>query len=74
VEEKIIRLIRKTACKPSGEKVLRTKMEELAMVLEESRLNVSKALNNLQDRGLVELKRKEIVIPALERLIYEKDK
>jgi predicted transcriptional regulator len=49
-------------------------MEELAMVLEESRLNVSKALNNLQDRGLVELKRKEIVIPALERLIYEKDK
>jgi predicted transcriptional regulator len=72
VEEKIIRLIRKTASKPSGEKVLKAKMEDLALVLEESRLNVSKALKNLNERGLVELKRKEIVIPALEHLVYNK--
>jgi predicted transcriptional regulator len=47
-------------------------MEDLALVLEESRLNVSKALKNLNERGLVELKRKEIVIPALEHLVYNK--
>jgi CRP-like cAMP-binding protein len=73
VEEKIIRLIRKTAYKPSGEKILRTKMEDLALVLGESRLNVSKALNALQQQGMIELRRKEIVIPALERLNYEKN-
>lgn len=72
VEEKIIRLIRKTVTKPSGEKVLKAKMEDLALVLEESRLKVSKALNNLNEQGLVELKRKEIVIPALEHLVFNK--
>ena len=47
------------------------KLERLADILCETRLNVSKALNELQDEGYIELRRKEIIIPSLKRLIEE---
>jgi CRP-like cAMP-binding protein len=34
----------------------------------ETRINVSRMLNDMQKQGLVQLKRKEIYIPALEKL------
>lgn len=51
-----------------GRKILSIKMEKLATILCETRLNISKSLNELQDYGLVELHRKEIVIPSLNKL------
>lgn len=55
--------------RPSGEKILKIKMEELANAINDTRLSVSKALNGMQENGLLELHRGEIVIPDLERLI-----
>ena len=55
----------------NGRKSMQIKMERLADILCETRLNVSKALNELQDEGYIELRRKEIIIPSLKRLIEE---
>jgi predicted transcriptional regulator len=44
-------------------------MEDLAQIVNETRAGISKALNNMQDRGLIELHRGEIVIPDAENLI-----
>ena len=52
-----------------GIKTLIIKMEDLAELLHETRLNVSKALNNLQEKGVVKLSRKEIHIPDFEKLL-----
>ena len=54
-----------------GAKRVCIKMERLASILCETRLNVSKALNELQDEGYIELRRKEIIIPSLKRLLEE---
>lgn len=54
-----------------GAKRVCIKMERLASILCETRLNVSKALNELQDEGYIELHRKEIFVPSLARLINE---
>jgi len=53
---------------PAGRKEVRILMERLAVELNDSRLDVSRALNDMQRRGLVELHRGRIVIPSLERL------
>ena len=55
--------------RPSGEKILKIKMEELANAINDTRLGVSKALNGMQEDGLLELHRGEIVIPDIERLV-----
>lgn len=54
---------------PGGTKKLAIKMEDLAMQISETRINVSHTLNSLQKRGILELKRKEIFIPSFESLI-----
>lgn len=72
-EEKIVTFLTQRAIKPEGEKILKIKMEDLANLIDETRINVSKVLNDLQEQGLVQLSRKEISIPALEKLT-EKNK
>ena len=47
---------------------LKIKMEDLATIVNDTRNGVSKALNSMQDKGLLELHRGEIVIPAAEKL------
>ena len=54
-----------------GEKTLRITMEDLAVLINETRINVSKLLNELHDKGIILLRRKEITIPALENLLKE---
>ena len=54
-----------------GAKRVCIKMERLASILCETRLNISKALNELQNEGYIELHRKEIFVPSLARLINE---
>lgn len=55
--------------RPSGEKILKIKMEELAQIVNDTRMGVSKALNAMQENGLIELHRGEIVIPKAEKLL-----
>lgn len=50
-------------------KDIQSKMDDLARYLDDTRLNTSKALNELQDKGLIELRRKEILIPDAQKLI-----
>lgn len=68
IEGRIARFIALRCEVPTGNKRLTIKMERLAQVLGETRLNISRTLNSLQNRGLVELSRKEIFIPSFERL------
>ncbi|KAA6351560.1 hypothetical protein EZS27_001083 [termite gut metagenome] len=68
-EDKIIRFLKMHLAIPNGKKSLKIKMTELAWFLNETRLNVSKALNVFQEKGLLTLHRKEIVIPKVELLI-----
>lgn len=51
---------------PSGEKLFKIKMNTLAEELNDSRLNVSRELNKLEDEGLIILSRGMIHIPAME--------
>lgn len=55
--------------RPFGMKILKIKKEELAQVINDTRMGVSKALNGMQEAGLLELHRGEIVIPKAERLL-----
>ena len=55
--------------KPQGEKTFKVKMDDLARCLDDTRLNISKTLNELQDNGLIELHRKEILIPDAQKLL-----
>lgn len=68
-KDKIDNFLISRSIKPEGEKTLKIKMEDLAELIDETRINVSKTLNKLQEQGLVQLSRKEIHIPALEKLI-----
>jgi len=69
VEEKIITFFVARAERMEGKKILNIKMEDMAMLLDDTRLSVSKVLNEFQEAGLVVLRRKEIEIPHLPSLI-----
>lgn len=69
VRQKIVRFIESRCLRPAGGKVLEVRMERLAQEIGESRLNVSRELKAMKAEGIIELRRAEIVIPALERLI-----
>lgn len=69
LHERFIHFLLERSCRPSGYKLLRIKMNDLAALLGDRRINVSRMLNRMQDEGLVSLRRKEIEIPALEKLL-----
>lgn len=71
LEEKFVNFLMKRCQKPSGEKKLHITMEDLGKLIDETRINVSRLLNEMQEKGLVQLKRKEIYIPELEKLSQE---
>ena len=54
---------------PAGPKTFHILMQQLADQLNDSRLDVSQALNQLQKEGLLTLYRGRIEIPMLERLL-----
>ena len=68
IEDKIISFFMTRAEKTTGRKILKIKMEDFASILDDTRLSVSKALNELQERGLLLLRRKEIEIPEVSML------
>jgi CRP-like cAMP-binding protein len=54
----------------SGQKRIKIKMVQLARILNDTRQNVSKALNAMQLEGLLTLHRGEIVVPDVSKLRY----
>lgn len=69
--EKIVNFLQLRCTRSAGEKTLHIKMEDLAALIDDTRINVSKVLNRYQEEGLIQLRRKEIHIPALEKLIQQ---
>lgn len=71
LKNKIIRFFLLHCEKTQGEKIFKVKMDDLARYLDDTRLNTSKALNELQDNGVFELRRKEILIPDAVKLVND---
>ena len=69
LRERLIRFLIAHCSYPAGSKTFFILMERLAQELNDSRLNVSRVLNQLQYEGLIELHRGRVVIPQLERLM-----
>ena len=69
LRDRLIRFLVSHCSYPAGSKTFFILMERLAQELNDSRLNVSRELNQLQYEGLVELRRGRVVIPQLERLL-----
>lgn len=67
-EGRIIRFVRNHALSESGHKILRIKMQTLAELICDTRLNVSQALNQWQREGLASIRRGCIVIYRFEDL------
>lgn len=67
----IIRFIDSHCIKPAGEKIIKIKMNQLAAEINDNRLNVSNALNDMEAEGLINLHRGSIHIPSFERLLKE---
>ncbi|MBR1469902.1 MAG: Crp/Fnr family transcriptional regulator [Prevotella sp.] len=67
--QRIVRFVAERSLRPAGPKQLHVKMTRLAQELNDSRINISRALNRLQDDGMLSLGRGKIEIPALERLL-----
>lgn len=69
IRRKIARFIETRCLRPAGGKTVRIKMQRLAEEIGESRLNVSQTLNMLAKEGVISLKRGEIHVFALEKII-----
>ena len=67
--DKIIEFIAIRAEQQEGSKTLMIKMEDLAAQLGETRINISRTLNLFQQKGIVELTRKEIHIPSFKKFL-----
>lgn len=68
LRERVIRFLDDHMEQPSGHKTVYILMTRLADDVGDSRLDVSRVLNRLQDEGLVELHRGRIEIPQMELL------
>lgn len=69
LDERVIRFFETHCIRPAGEKTFYIKMSRIALELNDSRLDISRALNRLQGEGLLYLHRGRIHIPALEKMI-----
>lgn len=69
LRERIIRLFLSRSIYPAGPKTFYILMKQIADELNDSRIDVSRALNQMQAEGLLTLHRGRIEIPMLERLL-----
>lgn len=69
---RITRFLEQRCIRPAGKKTIYIKMTRLADELNDSRLDISRALNEMEGQGLLELHRGRIEVPALEELILKK--
>ena len=68
IEEKFVRFFLLRCRKPHGAKSLEITMEDLGNLIDETRINVSRLLNDLQTKNIITLKRKEIYVHDLDKL------
>lgn len=68
IREKVCDFFKQHATRPAGKKEFHILMTRLAKVLNQTRLEISKTLNQMRSEGLIELHRGRIIIPHLERL------
>ena len=68
IRQKLFRFLEDRTLRPAGQVTLRMKMTALAQYIGESRLNVSKELNAMQEEGLLRFSRGIIHITAIEKL------
>lgn len=71
IQEKFADFFRLRCIRPEGEKTLHITMEDLAGQIGETRINVSRLLNELNQKGIIQLKRKAMSVPNLEKLLVE---
>lgn len=71
--DKIISFMQLRCMTPTGEKKLHIRMEDLAEQIDDTRINVSKTLNELKNEGIISLSRRIIDIPNMEKLIHYKE-
>lgn len=71
LEGRMVLFVQSLCATPQGTKVLRCKMEDLAALLDETRLNVSRILNKWSGEGLIEMHRKEFVIHDMADLLHK---
>ncbi len=69
LEQRFVHFLLLRATRPAGQKELLIDMIALAGELLTTRLRVSQMLNRLKDLDLLELRRRHIIIPSLEKLI-----
>ena len=69
LRERLVRFFVQHCVYPAGSKTFYILMNQLAGELNDSRLNVSKVLNEMQADGLIILHRGRIEIPLLERVL-----
>ena len=69
LRERIVRFLFQHTLYPAGPQTFHSLMERLAEEVSDSRLNVSRTLNRMQETGVLELHRGRIEIPQLERLL-----
>lgn len=67
--DRIVRFLLDHSVYPAGPKTVHILMERLAQELNDSRLNVSRELNDMQSRGMLKLHRGSIEVPLLEHLL-----
>lgn len=68
-QNKIVNFLLLRCSTAQGGKRLHIRMEDLADLIDDTRINVSKVLNDLKQQGLVSLSRREIEIPDMNALI-----
>ena len=71
LEEKLANFFLARCLKPEGTKTLQIGMEELAGLINETRINVSRKLNELREKSIIQLRRKEIHIPEMADFLRE---
>jgi len=71
LESRIIRFFADRCLRPAGRKTIKIKMTQLALELNDSRRDVSKALNHLKQKGILTLRRNFIVIEKIEDALQQ---
>lgn len=66
--ERLARFFLSHVSAPYGHKLFRIRMSDLALLLNDSRLDISQALNDMQRQSLLQLSRGKIDIPRIEAL------
>lgn len=68
VGQRFLRFVLAQSAVPYGRKTLYAKMQDVARHIDVTRLNLSAALHQWQDQGLVEIRRNAVHIPDIARL------